>query len=442
MKKIRVLSISKKLIIILVLLLLFLLPINLIANILTDREDYQKVAISSITEPLGSNVEINGIYIAIPYKYNDNFANVDGGIINIDKMNYVLFTPDEYDLNFNVDTYYLKRGIFKIPVFNASMDLKLIFEDLVFKNYQENSSNLSFNDARLFFDIPHMKNVVSIPNITTNNGELEIIDAEYNISEPLSDKLCYKINSFNSNNKTEIKGEIELQGASSISISPIGNNNNFSMASNWKTPGFNGGFLPKERNISDKGFEAKWEITRINTNFPKSFILKSNYNFDIVNIDLVKHIDNYALVERCLKYAILFLFVPFLAIFLLELFTKKRIHPIQYILVGSVDVLYYLLLISISEHVNFNITYFICSLSVILPSFLYIVSIFKSLKHGYILAVIQFLLYTLLYVTILSEDYALLIGSISLFILVIALMFITRKIDWYRIDVDFYKGNG
>ncbi|MBR1614921.1 MAG: inner membrane CreD family protein, partial [Treponema sp.] len=152
-----------------------------------------------------------------------------------------------------------------------------------------------------------------------------------------------------------------------------------------------------------------------------------------VSTSFLVPVDAYKKSERSVKYALLFLMIPFIALLISEIFSKKRVHPVQYCLIGFADVIFYLLLLSISEHVPFDLTYLICAASVSLATLFYATSIFKSLKFGGMLSGVQLVSYIFLYGTLQAEDYALLIGSIGLFAVVLLLMFITRKIDWYQI---------
>ena len=134
-----------------------------------------------------------------------------------------------------------------------------------------------------------------------------------------------------------------------------------------------------------------------------------------------------------MKYGILFLLVPFIALFLCELFLKIKVHPIQYCLIGIADILFYLLLLSISEHLSFWTSYFISAAAVCVSTLFYTSGVFKNFKWGLILSGIQLISYIFLFGTLQAEDYALLIGSIGLFVVVVLLMALTRKIDWYAL---------
>ena len=233
---------------------------------------------------------------------------------------------------------------------------------------------------------------------------------------------------------------MKIQGGNKLRITPIARNTNIEINSNWTSPSFKGGWLPTERELTDKGFNAKWSIAGLSTIYPKIWITE-NTTLKIpeqIIIDFKTSVDNYKKTERSIKYAILFLIIPFITIFITEIFTQIKIHPIQYCLIGLADVIFYLLLLSISEHLSFSLTYWIASIAVSLLMLFYASTIFKKIKWGIIMSCTQFISYIFLFGTLQAEDYALLIGSLGLFFVLCALMILTRKIDWYS---DFYKNS-
>ena len=163
---------------------------------------------------------------------------------------------------------------------------------------------------------------------------------------------------------------------------------------------------------------------------------KKSYDSDAdtaetIQIDFVTPVDNYQKTERSIKYALLFLIIPFITIFIFEIFTHVKIHPVQYCLIGLADVIFYLLLLSVSEHIPFGTTYWISSAAVSFLLLFYASAIFKKPKWGTCFALVQMTSYIFLFGTLQAEDYALLIGSLGLFFVVTLLMVLTRKIDWY-----------
>ncbi len=246
--------------------------------------------------------------------------------------------------------------------------------------------------------------------------------------------MYYSLSGVDFTQNIELSGTIDFQGGENIKLHPIASDNVFNMTSDWKAPSFSGGWLPTKRELSENGFTASWNIAGLSTVYPKSWLSESKFISEYVNVSFMIPVDAYKKTERSVKYALLFLVIPFIALLISEIFSKKRIHPIQYCLIGFADIIFYLLLLSVSEHISFDFTYFICAIAVSLATLFYATAIFKNLKWGALVTGVQFVSYIFLYGTLQAEDYALLIGSIGLFVVVVLLMIITRKIDWYGLN--------
>ncbi|QTQ14555.1 cell envelope integrity protein CreD [Treponema parvum] len=434
MKKIEFSNSSIKIVLIFVLVLLFLIPLNLIRNLIYDRQDYQREAISSITRPLGGDAEIQGIVIAVPYKsYIENFDSNGNKHVETE-IRYIIFAPDSYDLDISVNPYYLTRGIFKVPVFNGQIKLKADFSKFDFSYFNISPKDIMQNDCFLILGLSNSKNLMTQPKLNMDGKDLFISPIKYDSVSPFETSVYYNLSGVDFSGKINLYGAIDFQGGENIKIQPIASDNHINMVSSWPSPSFSGGWLPKERVLSKDGFSASWNIAGLSTVYPKSWQSEDDFNGETVDVSFIVPVDSYKKTNRSVKYALLFLAIPFIALLICEVFSKIRVHPIQYCLIGFADVIFYLLLLSISEHISFDLTYAICSICVCAATLLYASAILKKIKWGALLSAVQMISYIFLYGTLQAEDYALLIGSVGLFIVVILLMFITRKIDWYEIN--------
>ena len=282
--------------------------------------------------------------------------------------------------------------------------------------------------------ISNKKNLTKLPELQCENLNLNQLSVELDKVSPFNNSIYYKLPKEFFVKEFTIKGSMDIQGGEVLKIQPLATNNTFKVSSDWENPSFSGGWLPVYRNISSNGFSAEWNIPGMTTNFPKTWLSDTKHFSEYVKISFITPVDSYQKAFRSIKYALLFLLVPFLAIFICEIFTKIKIHPVQYCLLGLADVLFYLLLLSFSEHISFGFSYFFASFAVILATFFYSASIFKKLKWGIMIGCVQVISYILLLGTLQAEDYALLIGSIGLFVIVVLLMILTRNIDWYEIN--------
>jgi inner membrane protein len=219
---------------------------------------------------------------------------------------------------------------------------------------------------------------------------------------------------------------------------PIGQQTHVTIASDWGSPSFQGSFLPLGSEISTDGFNTAWDISYLSRDIPLFWRNEApnsqrNYSASLFGVNFFRAIDTYALNTRATRYALLFLVVPCLALFLLEIHTKKRIHPVQYLLSGIANVIFYLLLLSLSEQMRFHLAYLVAALAVATLLTLYSRSLLPSWGKTVYVAVAISLSYILLYAVLNAESFALLIGSIYAFVLVALVMFLTRNMDWYGI---------
>jgi len=223
-------------------------------------------------------------------------------------------------------------------------------------------------------------------------------------------------------------------------FTPVGKVTDVNISSSWKNPSFNGAFLPDKRTINSNGFEANWNILNLNRNFPQIWI-GGNYsvNESAFGIDLLVPVDNYQKSYRSVNYAILIICFTFLVFFFIEILNKKLIHPVQYILVGISLVIFFILLISISEHLDFNNAFIISAVATLMCIGGYVKAILKSWKLMFLIMGELLILYTFIFVIIQLQDLALLIGSIGVFLVVGLVMFLSRKIDWYNLNLSEKK---
>lgn len=436
--------------IILVLVLIFLIPLHMLDSLVDDRKSYQRDAVRSILEPKGGAPVIEGFVIAVPFKKTvDVWEN--GVKRSEQKTCYIVCVPETWNMRFSAKPEYLTRGIFKAPIFSGTVHSDGNFPAVDYSYNKIDERDIVWNECILMLGISNKKNLTKLPVITANGMPLEMSLISPENASPFSNTVFYNLPAEYCKKGFAFTAETEIQGGQYFAVMPIAADNTFSVESTWPTPGFSGGWLPTERSISDAGFSAVWNIAGLSTAFPKEWIAsekkdapvssvqkynKKSYDSDAdtaetIQIDFVTPVDNYQKTERSIKYALLFLIIPFITIFIFEIFTHVKIHPVQYCLIGLADVIFYLLLLSVSEHIPFGTTYWISSAAVSFLLLFYASAIFKKPKWGACFALVQMTSYIFLFGTLQAEDYALLIGSLGLFFVVTLLMVLTRKIDWY-----------
>lgn len=421
---------------ILILILLFLIPLSLIKSLIRDRRFYQKEAVSSILEPLGGNLALEGVAVALPFKTQIEKSDEKGQKWVEEKTNYLLTMPEDYQIESNLNPHYLTRGIYRIPVFSGEVHIKGHFSPSDYRYHKIEEKNILWEEATLIIGISNKKNLTKFPEILASDTVLLPSLSDPILTTPFQNKIHYTISQEKLQKGFDFSGTLHLQGGESVEFKPLAGNNYFKLSSNWKTPSFSGGWLPNDRTVTKAGFSAEWRISGVSTQFPKSWISENSYRAydqksESVRTSFITSSDNYKKTEKSVKYALLFLLVPFLAIFLCEIFTGIRIHPIQYCLIGLADAIFYLLLLSISEHLPFPLSYLVSAVSVTFLTFFYAAAIFKKNQWGALLALVQSISYLFLFGTLQAEDYALLFGSLGLFFIILLLMILTKRVDWY-----------
>ena len=240
----------------------------------------------------------------------------------------------------------------------------------------------------------------------------------------------------NDSTKYNFNLSIHLKGSQQLYFTPVGKITDINITSEWPNPSFNGAFLPDTRNISEKGFKANWNVLHLNRNFPQIWIGdRHSIDESSFGIDLLLPVDNYQKSYRSIKYAILFIVFTFLVFFFIEILNKVFIHPIQYILVGVALIVFYTLLLSISEHLQYNLAFIVSAFATLLLIAGYVRAILGSAKLTLLITGILTILYSFIFVIIQLQDYALLIGSIGIFIILGLVMYFSRKINWYDLNL-------
>lgn len=235
--------------------------------------------------------------------------------------------------------------------------------------------------------------------------------------------------------------DVVLDGMESLSFVPVGDDTQIELSANWPHPSFMGDFLPSEHHINQTQFTAHWQTSLLATNMHQ-MLQECDYCTEVlpsVGVNLIEPIDIYLQAERSAKYALLFIALTFVVFFLFEILKQLAVHPIQYALVGMALALFYLLLVSLSEHMRFIQAYGIAAASCIGLISYYVSYVLHSWRRGVLLGVLLTLLYAVLFVLIQSEDRALLMGSVLLFLILATMMVLTRKLDWYQVGLQSRK---
>jgi inner membrane protein len=228
---------------------------------------------------------------------------------------------------------------------------------------------------------------------------------------------------------------LELNGSESLQFLPAGDTTSVELRSSWPSPSFSGNYLPEARDITAEGFRASWRVSSIGRELPSMWTGAAGAagasHESYFGVDLYMPLSVYRLTERATKYGVLFLGLTFVTYFLFEVVAGLRLHPLQYLLVGFANSLFYLLLLSLAEHIGFGLAYLVSCLGSCGLIIGYSWSVLGSRGSAAIMSAVLLLLYSFLYMTLKAESFALLAGTIGLWVSLAATMYLTRRIDWY-----------
>lgn len=421
-------SITLKAIIVGILILLLLIPSAMIQGLISERKNRSEETISKINEKWSTAQTLNGPVLVVPYSIQKTDAKK-----NIVTENHLLYlTPDELTVKVNLIPEERHYGIYKSILYKSNVLISGNFDRI---DSLPVTGDIRWNEAYIKMGLSDLRGIENDPDFTINShhftaktdGKADVIGEGLFIS--LKNQAVTA-----SEKKWSFNCKLQLKGSSDISFIPIGKNTTVNVDGNWKAPGFIGGYSP-EYKLTDKGFSAHWNILHFNRSIPEYWIdTTDKFDEDYFGVNLVDTVDHYQLNMRSAKYAIMFIALTFVVFFFVEILTRKRIHPLQYFLVGLALILFYTLLLSLSEQISFGFAYLIASFATIGLITAYAHSIFKDKMQTSILGFLLGALYVFLYVVLQLEDIALLIGSIGLFVILAVIMSLSRKIKWYKDD--------
>jgi inner membrane protein len=418
-----------------VLLLVFLIPLQMIRSLIEERNATRMEAEGEIIRSWGGEQILAGPVVVVPYLYR--IEDEEGQVEEL--VDRAFFLPEALVVSGSVDTEKRSRGIYEVTVYTTDLEVSGSFPALDFRDWRIAEKDILWEDASLVVELPDMRGLQQRVTLqwdahrlpfTASQGELGLFGGEISAALPVGAGDAFRPgHSFSFG--------LHLQGGRSLSFLPLGEENRVHLVSTWTSPNFNGAFLPAERSYGEKGFEADWYVLSLGRGYSQSW-LQGEVNEPVLlgsafGVELMIPVDTYLKTLRSVKYGILFVLLPFLTFFLFETASGRRIHPFQYLLVGLAVCLFYLLLVSVSEHLSFDWTYLVSSLATVALITFYSAAVLSAWRRAWVLALVLGAGYVFLYAALKSEDYALLIGSLGLFVILSAVMVLTRKLDWYRL---------
>ncbi|QQB74096.1 cell envelope integrity protein CreD [Fusobacterium canifelinum] len=452
--------VMKKIVFLFIFVLVLLIPLELIKNLIDDRGRLYNQTITNIGNEWGKSQKIIAPVITI--SYTDTSINTKDSVTNASNTKAVAVVPverkfailpEELNATIEMKDEVRQRGIYNATVYNANIKLTGYFSSKDFPEDKEVQAALSIglSDTKALIKINKLK----IGDIEQDLEAMSGTMATPLITNGISGQLGPEHNSIMDKEKIPFEIDIDFRGSRDISILPLGKKNHFEIKSNWKSPSFSG-VLPTERTIDENGFLAKWEVSNLIRNYPQIIDVNEDKYSDfydeyndygsenygtygnysdgntVVKVALFDSVTSYTQIYRACYYGILFIGMSLVIVYIFEVVSKKAAHYVQYGVVGFSLVIFYLLLLSLSEHIGFEWSYLISSLAIVIPNSMYITSMTSNKKFGIGMFIFLSGIYAILFSILRMEQYALLTGSLLILAVLYAVMYLTKKADVFQ----------
>lgn len=421
-------KIETKLIIIIGLIVLLLIPIFMIQNLIDERSELQQQVQADIAKSSSDEQQVIGPFIHAQYLET---VTVDGKTSE-QLMNMTLL-PESLNVSSNLATFEKYRGIYKALLYRSQNQFEGRFKTSALAVLADKK----IKRLNLILAISDIRGIGQGSHINVNERSYELLPGTQLDQLPQGIRVELDYETIRKSEVLPYQIDLNLQGMRQLSFAPVGKNSSLTMQADWPHPSFVGDYLPIESSISARDFSASWQTNYFATNLKELFnqclfrnecTLFKQRNMGVNLVDSVNHyLKNY----RASNYAILVIVLIFASFFLLEVLRDEPIHPVQYGFVGLALAVFYLLLISLSEHLGFNIAYLLSALASAILLSVYVAGMLKNSKHGGLFLCGVLFLYSLLYGLLSAEDYALLMGSVLVFVVLSLIMMLTRRVNWY-----------
>ena len=421
--------------------LLLLVPLGMISGIVSDRQHLQQQVESMISSSFAGPQRIAGPLLVIPYVEREIIMVTDDKGKQskriLDHQRQTFFVPEQstYDGTATVEEKY--KGLYKALVYQTKGMWRSRFDVPANLGLAIDPSLLTVGNAYLAIGLSDVRGLGGSPKIAWGEREMPVVSGTK--FDAMGDGLHADIGNLNIReaHQYDVAVNLDLGGMRSLAFAPIGKTTVVQLRADWPHPNFGGRFLPRTKQIDDAGFSARWEISHLASKNSDMLQrgLKDAQSLEAFDVSFVEPVNIYQQAERAVKYGVLFVALTFAAFFLFETLKNLHIHPLQYGLVGLALAVFFLLLVSLSEHVSFLYAYLAASVSCVVLIGYYLSYVLGGWWRGAGFAAKLAALYAVLYGLLLSEDNALMLGSLLLFLVLAAIMVLTRRIDWYQLGV-------
>lgn len=410
------------------------LPLMMVRELINERADYRSEVVDAIEQSTSGSQKLAGPLIAIPV--TETLTRMENQKeVNYQRSWVYYWLPESLAVTGKQTVESRRVGIYSGQVWHNALQIKASFDPLRLAALRK--TNIVLGQPRLVVSVGDARGIGAIhaPEV---NGNVLSVEPGLGISGDGAGIHMPMPALAEDNKPLEIAFSLDLNGTGEFSLVPIGRNSELQLTSNWPHPGFLGSFLPTQREVSAAGYRAHWQSSWFANDMGSYFKDDMEIPWSRLpafSADVMSLADQYQLTDRATKYAILLIGLTFMAFFVFESLTRRPLHPMQYLLVGLSLVLFYLVLLALSEHVGFTAAWLAASLSGAVMNGVYLQAVLRGWRNSLLFVAALPLLDGVMWFLLHSEDSALLLGTGVLVLALSVLMFLTRRVDWYALSL-------
>jgi inner membrane protein len=413
--------------------LCLMIPLSMLRGLVSERAGLREHAHARVAEGWGGGITLGGPIVIVPTE-----RTVRNGEKHHMVRSELFLLPAQMraSLNIKLEEQPRRVGIYEVPVYLADARLSGEFDFAgLAPLLNEPDTTYHWQQARVLLPLSQVRSLREVSRARFADAALKFTPATQAFLAGIEARV--DLRAYVNGGLASFEFDTVVAGSRDIFVLPVGSETQVQVRSNWPHPSFQGAFLPSARNITSAGFDAKWQVLELNRAYAQAWkadeVSQAQIDSSALGVGLYQTVDIYQRGERAIKYALLFIALTFLTFFAWEQLTGTRLHPLQYLLVGLALSTFYLLLIALSEHVAFAAAYSTAAVALVLLIGAYVAGALHSRRRGILVGAAMTFVYGILYALVLSEDYALLLGAITLFVTLAAVMLVTRKLDWYAL---------
>jgi inner membrane protein len=427
---------------ILLLILVLIVPLFLVYGLISERESRAQGVRREVGQLWGPQQQILGPFLVVPYTVRIEAVQGDKRVEQIQERR-AAFTPEALEVAARADAKTLRRSIFEVPVYAAHLKLSGRFAIPRIGDVAADVVAVRWRDATFVLGLSGVSGLKETATLKIAGASEIAFAPSVGFPSAYLSGIHAKLAVPASASTTDIEQppqpfaftvDLAINGSVSLAFAPVARETRVSLSSNWPHPSFSGAFLPDDRQVTTAGFTAAWKVPHLARSVPDAWSLTDGglerlqpYSFGVAMIDPV---DFYSLVNRAAKYGIMFVALAFMAVFCLELSSGRHMHPVQYLFTGISLVFFYVLLLSLAEHLGFTQAYLAASIATGAMLALYVGAAMTSMASGLVMLTVFAATYVILYLILQLEDYALLAGAVLGFLALVIVMFVTLRVDW------------